>query len=111
MLVDEWLNGKVETVSPNVVNRALGELGGEADKLENLVKQGKHWDAYNRLISTVSFINIASQQQPSKVPEIIQRLLDWIHKIKDSVAKIIKGIGGNGYSISVSVPSGISVVV
>jgi hypothetical protein len=56
-------------------------------------------------------MNNAAQQQPSKHPKIIQHLQTWIGKIQGSISSIAKGMGANGYSISVSVPYGVSVSI
>lgn len=112
MVMDRWLSGRVETISPEMVDEALGELESETEELQSLVKQGKHWDAYIRFASCISFMNNAAQQQSSKLPAIIQRVLSWIQKIKAVIDSIVKGIiGANGYSIGVSPPFGVSVSI
>jgi len=111
MILDKWLEGELETISYDSVSRALNELGEEADKVTDLAQGEKYWDAYIRLTACITFLNMASQQHPTRQPAIIQRLLNWIQKIKGAIDKIVKGIGGSGYSIGVSAPFGISISV
>lgn len=118
MILDKWLGGDTTSIYdvkgsifPDVIDKALDELEGEAGKIMNLVQTGKYWDAYVRLTACVTFLNMASQQYPHKQPAIIQRLLNWIQKIKSAVDKIVKGIGGNGYSIGISAPFGVSISI
>ncbi|GAG54901.1 unnamed protein product [marine sediment metagenome] len=42
---------------------------------------------------------------------IIQRLLEWIRKIKRELDKVVGEIGGDGYSIGVSAPFGVAVSI
>lgn len=111
MVLDKWLSGEVVTVSAQMVDQALDELEGEAEKIRYLVEAEKYWDAYTKLTTYVSFLNMAAQQQPSKLPGIIQRLLDWLKRIKGELDKIVRGIGADGYSIGVSAPFGVSVSI
>ena len=111
MVMDRWLSGRVETISPEMVDEALDELEGTVKEIEGLADGGDYWGGYARLTACISFFNTAGQQQPSKQPGIIGRLLNWIQKIKSVVDKIVKGVGGNGYSIGVSAPFGISVSI
>ena len=41
MVVDRWLSGEVATVSVEMVNQALDELEGEAEKIRYLADTGK----------------------------------------------------------------------
>jgi hypothetical protein len=109
MILDNWLSG--ESISEQMVNKALDELQKEADTILDFVQRGKYWDGYVRLMASISFLNVAAQQHQAKLPHIIRRLLNWIQQIKSTIDKIVKGIGGNGYSIGVSAPFGVSVSV
>jgi hypothetical protein len=114
MVVDEWLSGQImlnEENASQIVDQALEELEEESKKVRALAQEKKYWDAYTRVVFCISFLNIAFQQDPSKQPGIIRRLLDWIQKMKDIVDQIVKGIGGNGYSIGVSGPFGVSISI
>ena len=111
MVVDRWLSGEVASVTVEMVDQALDELEQGAENISSLADAGKYWAAYMRLTTCISFLNMAAQQQPSKLPRIIQHLLNWIQKIKSAVDKIAKGIGANGYSIGVSAPFGVSVSI
>jgi hypothetical protein len=114
MVLDKWLTGELMSVSLEMVETALNELEGEEGMIVDSGESGeskKCWNAWTRLTLYVSFLNVASQQYPSKQPAIIQRLLNWIQKIKGALDKIVKGIGGNGYSIGVSVPFGVSISI
>lgn len=111
MFADRWLRGERIVITSGVIEKALNELEEETEKIRHLAEAGKYWDAYVRLITCVSFLNIAGQQLPSKWPDIIGRLLDWIRKIKGEVDKIVRGLGGNGYSIGASLPLGVSVSI
>lgn len=114
MVLDKWLSGELTSVSLEIVEGALNELEGEGGKIADLAESGeseKCWNAWTRLTAYVSFLNVTSQQYPSKQPAIIQRLLKWIQKMKNAIDKIVRGIGGNGYSIGVSAPFGVSISV
>ena len=109
--VDRWLSGEVITTSMQMLDEALGELHEEAETIRRLVQAAKYWDAYTRLATCILFFNMAAQQEPSKLPEIIQRLLDWIKEIKRELDRIVGEIGADGYSIGVSAPFGVSISI
>lgn len=111
MVMDRWLSNQVETISPEMIDKAFDELEGTEKEIEDLADRRDYWDSYARLTACISFFNAAGQQQPSKQPGIIGRLLNWIQKIKSVVDKIVKGVGGSGYSIGVSAPFGVSVSI
>lgn len=111
MILDKWLSGEIVSISLDIVEQALDELEGEGEKVRHLAQSGEYWDAWIRLTACITFLNVASQQHPTRQPAIIQRLLNWIQKIKGAINKIVKGIGGSGYSLGVSAPFGISISV
>ncbi len=114
MVLDKWLRGEVMSLRWDEVEKFLDELNREASEIENLAKSvesEKCWNAWIRLTACISFLNLASQQHPSKQPAIIQRLLNWIQAIKGAIDNIVKGMGGNGYSIGVSAPFGVSISI
>ena len=112
MILDEWLKGDIKVINEDMINRSLADLQEETDELDRLVyQQGKYWEAFIRFTMYVSFMNNAIQQQPSKLPKIIQRLLEWIQKIKAILDKSVQNIGAKGYTIGVSAPWGVSVSV
>ncbi len=93
------------------LNNALNMLKSKEENIESLLQYGKPWEAYGELMACIALFNATAQQYPAKRPSIIQRLLTWIKNIKSTLDKIINGIGGNGYSIGVSMPWGVSVSV
>jgi len=93
-----------------MVENALEELDKEGSDIEELANKDT-WNAWIRLTACITFLNMASQLYPTKQSGIIQRLLNWIQKVKGAIDKIVKGIGGNGYSIGISAPFGVSISV
>lgn len=111
MIPDKRLSGKLSAPPKDDISRALDELEDVAQEIETLAKEKKYWEAYRRLTGCITFLSAASQQHTSRQPEIIQELLKWIQKIKRAIDTVIRGIGGSGYGISVSVPWGVSLAV
>lgn len=111
MVVEKWVREETIYITPGLIERALGELNEEAEKIKYSAESGKNWEAYMTLVNCVSFFNMAGEQLPSKRPEIINCLLKWFPQIGDLMAKIVKGIGGNGYIIGASCPFGISISI
>lgn len=109
MFSDQW--GIGEPISESTLDRMLSQLPQREGKITNLVSTGRYWEAYSELNTTISFFNTAVQQQPSRLPGVVQRLLGWIQKIQGAIATIAQGVGGNGYSIGVSAPWGVSVSI
>ncbi len=107
MILDKWLEGELSNITYDIVSQALNELEEEGDKIQYLIRP----DAYTRLIACITFLNMAYQQNPTKQPEIMQRLLNWIQNIKYIIDPIVSGIGGDGYSIGVAAPFGVSITV
>jgi hypothetical protein len=111
MILDNWLDGRLQTLADKDALRALDELEEEAREIEKLTGEGKYWEAYKRLFACISFFNTVAHQYPNIRSGIIRRLLDWIEKTKKAVDEIVKGVGGNGYTIGVSLPFGVSVAI
>lgn len=110
MTVDNWLSGETH-ISVQIVDEALDELREEQENIKGMVDKEDYWGAYKRLCACISFFSMATQQQPIRLPWIIQALLNWIQRMKGHLDKMVKGIGGNGYSIGVSAPFGVSVSI
>ena len=110
MIIDNWLSGETH-ISVQIVDKALDQLQEEQASIEVMVDKEDYWEAYKRLCAYISFFSAAAQQQPTKLPWIIQRLINWIQKMKGQLDKMVRGIGGNGYSIGVSAPLGVSVSI
>lgn len=110
MTVDNWLSGETH-ISVQMVDKALRELQAEGESIMGMVDKEDYWGAYKRLCACVSFFSMATQEQPTRLPWIIQALLNWIQKMKGHLDKMVKGIGGNGYTIGVSAPFGVSVSI
>ena len=111
MILDKWLRGRLPTPTEEHAFQALDELEEAAQEIHELTRDKKYWEAYRRLTGCITFLSTASQQHPTRQPEIIQQLLKWIQKIKGAIDTVIRGIGGSGYSITVSVPWGLSLAV
>jgi hypothetical protein len=110
MVLDKWLSGELSTPTEDDTRQALNEVEKVAQNIEMLTKEKEYWEAYRRLTGFITFLSTASQQHPTRQPEIIQQLLKWIQKIKGAIDTVIQGIGGSGYSITVSV-QGLSLTV
>jgi len=108
-ILQRWLRG--ENISDGMIDRALLMFEHDLERIESLATGGKGWEAYMNLITRVSFLNAAGQQQPSKQPGIIQKLRSWILKIQRALGAITKAVNGNGYSIGVSAPWGVSISI
>jgi transcription termination factor Rho len=106
MILENWLSGNLRTPTEEDAFRALDELDEVAEEIEKLAREGKHWEAYTKLTACVAFLNMASQEYRTTQPSIVQKLLNWIRKLKAAIDKIIQGIGGSSYSIGVSLPLG-----
>ena len=78
-----------------------------SNKLEYIetLTQTDPYKALGELTLLISFINLNSLQYHP----IINKLQNWISKIKDQAEKVARALFANGYSIGVGFPIGISV--
>jgi hypothetical protein len=113
MILEDWLNGNLKTLTEEDASKALDELESVGDEIQSLTGQGKHWEAYEKLNGSIALANMASEQHPTKQPRIVQKLLAWIRKLKGAIDKMVQGIGGVGYSVSIaaSIPPKLSITV
>jgi hypothetical protein len=111
MILDKWLAGEIISISFDMVEQALNELELVGDEIGRLAKEGQNWEAYTRLTDCLSFFNRAAAQLPDRRHGIIERLLDWIQRIRNAMDQIVSGVGGNGYSIGISIPFGLSLSI
>ena len=93
------------------IDEALKRLELENKKIDLLVESNQPWRGYNELMNCLVLFSVTAKKYPRSRNKIITHLSRWIQQIKQTLDSMVKKIGGDGYSISVSLPTGVSISV